>query len=562
MEHPWLKFYDKTVNNSLIYPAIPVYRLLDDTAQKYPLRPVTRFMGKQMSYASLKQASDNLAAALQNMGIGSNDKVVLLLPNFPGFLIAYYALLKVGAVVVPLNLLYTEPELEFLFNDSGAEVAITIPMFSAKVVSLQKKTKLKKILISFIADFLPFPLNIVQKLRESKLTEQARQKAKVEILPIKPLVQMPAPTTFKPTDSDPQQMAVLIYSGGTTGVSKGIMLSHYSIVANAHQIVAWGGLTQEDRILAVLPLFHGFGMSVCMNSSVLAGMEIVLLPKFDAHDMAKTIHKHRPTVAAAVPTILVALSNLAKVDKFDFTCLKAVWVGAAPLTDGIKNTFEEKTGGRTIEGYGLTEAVTAIMANPYQGKHKTGSIGLPFSDVKARIISLDGNHELPPGEPDEIILRTPTMMMGYYNRPHETAETIVDGWLFTGDIGYMDEDGYFYITDRKKDLIIVGGFNVFPREIDELLYKHPKVKEGISVGIPDEYKGERIKVYIILKTDEEATFDEFEQYFRKHLTPYKIPSEIEFRSELPKSAIGKILRRILRDEEIEKLKSRKTENQR
>ena len=297
-----------------------------------------------------------------------------------------------------------------------------------------------------------------------------------------------------------------------------------------------------------------------MNSSVLAGMEMVLLPKFDASNMAKTIHKYRPTMTAVVPTILVALSNLANIDKYDFSCLKAVWVGASPLTDGIKTTFEKKTGGRTIEGYGLTEAVTAIMANPKEGKHKVGSIGIPFPDVKARIVSLDGKQELPPDETGEIVLQTPTMMMGYYNRPEETAAAVVDGWLFTGDIGYRDEDGYLYITDRKKDLIIIGGFNVFPREIDELLYQHPKIKEGITVGIPDNYKGERIKVYIILKTGEEATFDEFKQYFRKHLTPYKVPSDIEFRSELPKSAIGKILRRTLRNEEIEKLENRKTED--
>ena len=265
-------------------------------------------------------------------------------------------------------------------------------------------------------------------------------------------------------------------------------------------------------------------------------------------------------MTAVVPTILVALSNLANIDKYDFSCLKAVWVGASPLTDGIKTTFEKKTGGRTIEGYGLTEAVTAIMANPKEGKHKVGSIGIPFPDVKARIVSLDGKQELPSGETGEIVLQTPTMMMGYYNRPEETAAAVVDGWLFTGDIGYRDEDGYLYITDRKKDLIIIGGFNVFPREIDELLYQHPKIKEGITVGIPDNYKGERIKVYIILKTGEEATFDEFKQYFRKHLTPYKVPSDIEFRSELPKSAIGKILRRTLRNEEIEKLENRKTED--
>ncbi len=557
MEYPGFKFYDKEVSHSLNYPEIPVHQLLDETAQKYPTRPVTCFMGKRINYASLKQSSDNFAAALHKMGIGSNDKVALLLPNFPGFLIAYYALLKVGAVIVPLNPLHTEPELEFLCNDSGIEMTITIPRFSAKVISLQKKTRLKKIIVSFIADFLPFPLNVVQKLREAKLIKLARQKAEIEILSMRSMLLIPAPTTFKSAEIDPQQLAVLIYSGGTTGVSKGIMLSHYSIVVNAHQVVAWGGLTKEERMLAVLPLFHGFGMSICMNASVLAGMEMVLLPKFDASDMAKTIHKYRPTMTAVVPTILVALSNLTHIDKYDFACLKAVWVGAAPLTDGIKTTFEKKTGGRTIEGYGLTEAVTAIMANPKKGKHKTGSIGIPFPDVKVRIVSLDGKHELPVKETGEIVLQTPTMMMGYYNRPAETATAIIDGWLFTGDIGYMDEDGYLYITDRKKDLIIVGGFNVFPREIDELLYLHPKVKEGITVGIPDEYKGERIKVYIVLKTGKEATVDEFTQYFRGHLTPYKVPSDIEFRSELPKSAIGKILRRTLRNEEIEKLKTGK-----
>ncbi|MCK5914791.1 MAG: AMP-binding protein, partial [Deltaproteobacteria bacterium] len=340
--------------HSLNYPEIPVYHLLDDTARKYPLRPVTRFKGKQMNYASLKQSSDNLAAALQKQGIAPNDKVVLLLPNFPGFLIAYYALLKVGAVVVPLNLLHTESELEFMFNDAGAETAITIPMFLPKACALQKKTKLKRIIISFIADYLPFPLNIVQKFRETKLLKAARLKTDIELLPMQSLVQMPAPATFKPADSDPQQLAVLIYSGGTTGISKGIMLSHYSIVANAHQIMTWGRLTEKDSILSVLPLFHGFGMSVCMNSAILAGMEIILLPKFDAREMAETINKYRPTLAAAVPTILVALSSLTNIDKYDFTSLKAVWVGAAPLTDGIKNSFEEKTGGRTIEGYGLT----------------------------------------------------------------------------------------------------------------------------------------------------------------------------------------------------------------
>jgi len=353
----------------------------------------------------------------------------------------------------------------------------------------------------------------------------------------------------------PDDVACLIYSGGTTGVAKGIMLSHFNLVANAHQISAWGRLSAEKgRILAVLPLFHGFGMSVTMNSAILVGGEIVLMPRFGARDVLKAIQKTRPVFFIGVPTMFVAFSNLPDVARYDLSSLKGIFVGAAPLTRAIKDDFEGKTGGRMIEGYGLTEAVTAIMANPYQGMHKLGSIGIPFPDVDVKILSLDDGHELPPGQLGEIVLRSPTVMLGYYQNPEETRKALSDEWLLTGDIGYVDEDGYFYITDRKKELIIVGGFNVFPREIDELIYQHPKVREGITVGLPDAYKGEKIKVFIVLKEGEQATPEEFIAYFREKLTPYKVPSEVEFRSELPKSMIGKILRRSLREEEASRVK--------
>ena len=556
MERPWFEFYDENVPTHIEYPRIPIHRMLDDTAKRLPDHPLTSFFGKRMSYKAIKQLSDNFAASVRDLGIKPGDRVALLLPNFPGYIIAYYGLMKAGAVVVPLNPLYTAHELEFHFTDSGAETVVTIPMFAPKAASLAGKTPLKRLIYSFIADFLPFPLNVLQKFKEKPDLKKALSSNEVESWDFKELMNRTAPPDFEPFEPNVDDLALMIYSGGTTGIAKGIMLSHFNVVANAHQIAAWGDLNEKERILAVLPLFHGYGMNVTMNAPILSGMEIVLLPKFSAKGMAKAIHKYKPTITAAVPTILVALSNLPNVDKIDLSSLKAVWVGAAPLTEAIKSNFEAKTGGRAIEGYGLTEAVTAIMANPYKGKHKVGSIGLPFPDVDAKIVSIDGGKDLPPGEQGEIVLKTPTMMLGYYNRPEETAKTIIDGWLYTGDIGYMDEDGYFYITDRKKDLIIVGGFNVFPREIDELLYKHPKVKEGITVGVPDEYKGEKIKVYIVLKEGVSATVEEFEKYFREHLTPYKVPSEIEFRSSLPKSAIGKILRRALREEEIEKMKKK------
>jgi long-chain acyl-CoA synthetase len=548
---PWLKHYDPQVRPHLTYPRIPLYRILDETAAKHPNDPCTNFFGKQLTYHQIKQLSDRFAASIRRLGIRKGDRVVLLLPNSPQFIVAYYGLLKAGAVIVPLNPLSAERELEFYLTDSEAEVAITIPLFLSKVASLIGKTPLKHIVYSRLADSLPFPLSLVQGIREQKLVRGARGAVLVDF---KELVRQEVTPDWSPEPVQPEEMAVLIYSGGTTGIAKGIMLSHFNFVANAHQIIAWGSLTNEQGLLAVLPLFHGFGMSVTMNSAILAGGEITLLPRFNAKQVAKTIQKRKPSFFIGVPTMFVQLSNLPDIHRYDFSSLKGIFVGAAPLTKAIKDDFEKKTGGRMIEGYGLTEAVTAIMANPYRGTHKLASIGIPFSDVDMKIVSLDDGHTLPPGELGEIALRSPTVMLGYYKNPEETQKTIVDGWLHTGDIGYVDKDGYFYITDRKKELIIVGGFNVFPREIDELIYQHPKVKEGISVGIPDPRKGERIKVYVVLKAGETATQEEFIAYFKERLTPYKVPSEVEFRTELPKSMIGKILRRALREEEIQKAK--------
>ena len=555
---PWFKHYDPEVPLHLTYPRIPLYSLLNETATKHPGSPCTNFFGRRLTYQQMKELSDRFAVGIRSLGIRKRDRVVLLLPNSPQFLIAYYGLLKTGAVIVPLNPLSAERELEFYLTDSGAEVAITIPLFLKKVASVRGKTPLKQIVYCRLADFLPFPLNLVQGFREHRLMHRQGGAALVNF---NELLKQGPPPDWHPEPVQPDEMAVLIYSGGTTGVAKSIVLSHFNLVANAHQIIAWGHLTDEQGVLAVLPLFHGFGMSVTMNAPVLAGGEIFLVPRFNAKQIAKAIQKYKPSFFIGVPTMFVQLSNLPGIQRYDFSSLQGIFVGAAPLTRAIKEGFEAslkatgKTGGRMIEGYGLTEAVTGIMANPYKGMHKVGSIGIPFPDVDVKIVSLDDGHDLAPGELGEIVLRSPTVMLGYYKNAEETHKTIVDGWLYTGDIGYMDEDGYFYITDRKKELIIVGGFNVFPREIDELIYQHSKVKEGISVGIPDPRKGERIKVYIVLKEGETATPEEFIAYFKERLTPYKVPSEVEFRTQLPKSMIGKILRRVLREEEILKAKA-------
>jgi len=544
LHRPWLEHYDAGVPQHLDYPAIPLYRLLDDSAAQQPAHTCTIFFGKRMSYGAVKEASDRLAASLQGLGVQPGDRVALLLPNSPQFIIAYYAILKAGAVVVALNPLYTAHELLFHLNDSGATTAITIPLFLEKVSALVGQTPLQRVIYTRVADYLPFPLSLGSRLQERK---QMRQVDPGRVIHLASLLHAPPPAGWQPAPVDPHSLAVLIYSGGTTGVAKGIMLSHYALVANAWQLRAWISVDAKGRMLAVLPLFHGFGMSVTMNGPLLAGGEIITLPRFQAENVLKAIQEWKPTFFIGVPAMFGAFNSVPTLKKYTLRSVKGIFVGAAPLTQALKSEFEGLSGARLIEGYGLTEAVTAIMANPYLGQHKVGSIGLPFPDVEVKIVALDGSADLPPGESGEIVLRSPTLMLGYYNQPQATAEALRDGWLYTGDVGQMDAEGYFTITDRKKELIIVGGFNVFPREVDEVLALHPKVQEAAAVGIPDERLGERVRACVVLREGETATAEELIAFCRERLVGYKVPAEVEFRTSLPKNMIGKVLRRELRE---------------
>ncbi|NJN19737.1 MAG: long-chain fatty acid--CoA ligase [Oscillochloris sp.] len=546
MERPWLAQYDAGVAPSLEYPRVPLYHLLDDSADRAPDRPCTLFFGQTLSYRRVRALSDRLAAGLLAEGIHPGDRVALLLPNSPLFVIAYYAILKAGAVVMPLNPLANRHELATQLQDAAASLLITIPRFAEVAAELHQTLPNLRLAIGNLATWMTLPLRLLMSFRESR---ERRALPNGSYLRVERLLATPLPAHFQPYPATPGCMAVLLYSGGTTGEAKGIMLSHAACVANAHQLRAWGDLGAEDRILAVLPLFHGYGMSVNMNAVMLAGGSIVLLPRFNVGDVLRSIALYLPTFFTGVPTMFAALADAPDLERYDLRSLKGIFVGAAPLTPQIKQAFEARSGARMIEGYGLTEAVTAIMANPYRGTHKIGSIGIPFPDVEVRIMGLDGKPDPTPGELGEIVLRSPTLMLGYYNRPDLTREAIVDGWLRSGDIGYLDEDGYCYITDRKKDLIIVGGFNVFPREVEQVLLRHPRVRDGVVIGIPDAYAGERVKAYVVREPGATLTEAELLAFLHKRLTSYKVPALIEFRTELPRTMIGKVLRRALREEQ-------------
>lgn len=555
-DFPWLKHYDAHVPHHLDYPRSDVASLVRATAQRKGDKTALNFMGRRISFSQLFELVDRVAASLAAKGVGPGDRVVLLLPNCPQFVISYYAILSLGATVVLANPLNVERELIFKFQDSGAKALIALDLLSARVNKVKAEVNLDFIVYTSLADFLPFPLNLLYpvKARLDKAMPKVEIDWDAKTFRFKSLLAAGGPPP-RP-EIDPDSLAALIYSGGTTGVSKGIMLSHYALVVNAMQGGAWVKFDDSDSMLTVLPLFHGFGMSVGLNAPLLAGATVHLLPRFDARDLVKSVHKNRPTVFAGVPTMFIAIKELPDIDKYDLTSLRGVFVGAAPLPLAVMREFEHRTGAPLIEGYGLTEAVTAVACNPYLGKKKPGTIGIPFPDVQWKIMDLDdGREEMPIGQAGEIVLTCPELMMGYLNQPEKTAETLRGGWLYTGDIGVMDSDGYITIVDRKKDLVIVSGFNVFPSEIDEVLHTHPKVAEAVAVGLPHPTKGEFIKAFVVPRAGQTIEPQEIIDFCKANLSAYMVPKRVEVRDDLPKSMIGKVLRKELREEEIQKIQA-------
>ena len=554
---PWLAHYDKGVPHTIEYPKVPLFHFLEEAARKYPDRACTIFKGAVISYREMNAITDSIAAALVEMGVKKGDRVGMFMPNTPQFVMAYFGILKAGGVVVATNPLYTAPEIEHQASDAGIEVMFVMTNFYKTIKKAQPNTKIKKLIVTNLKETLPPVLRILFTLaKEKKGGFRIEGELGVGEVWMKDLLTKYKGAPRPALEIGPDDTAMFQYSGGTTGVSKGAVAMHRNVVANTLQIKAWMVDVEEGNeiVLMAIPLFHVYGMVAGMHFAMSCGASMVMVPNpRDLKDVLDNISKYKATIFPGVPALYNGINNHpdVKTGKYNLSSIKACISGSAPLMRETKEQFEKLTGGKLFEAYGLSEAPTGTHCNPLNGENRTGSIGLPFPDEECKIISLDdGETEMPLGEIGEIIIHGPQVMKGYHNMPTETANTLrqmKDGktWLFTGDIARMDEDGYFYIVDRKKELMKPGGYQVWPREVEEALTAYPKVLEVGVAGIPDPYRGETVKAWIVPKPGETVTEDELKAFCKERLAPYKVPTHFEFRSELPKTTVGKILRREL-----------------
>jgi len=519
---PWMDKYDKEVLPKLNPPLIaPVHTLLDNSAAEHPDRIAVHFNNWIVNYAKLKSLTEIAAANLKALGVEPGDKVAVMLPNLPQTIIAYWAVLRAGATAVMTNPLYMETELTHQFNDSGTKLLITLDLLWPKLEKVIPKTKIEKCIVVPASDSPPFLHYNESSVLPWNILAHGNQ-------------------TFTHSDIDPEKdIAILQYTGGTTGLSKGCMLTHGNLTVNAQQSsqMLWElGQKEQECFLGVMPFFHIYGITVCLNFNTLLAAKLIPFSRFVPQEVLEGISKHRPTIFPGAPSIYIALLQQKKVADYNLKSIKFCISGSAPMPVEYIEKFQQVTGAIICEGYGLTEASPVTHINPARGIRKPGSIGIPLPGTDAKIVD------------DELCIRGPQVMQGYYNQPEETSAVLRDHWLYTGDIAKIDEDGYFYIFDRKKDMIINGGFNVFPREIDEVLHTHPKIAEAVAVGIPNKNRGETIKAFVVLNEGETMECTEVIAYCREKLASYKVPRKVEFRDELPKNMVGKVLRRALREE--------------
>jgi long-chain acyl-CoA synthetase len=539
------------------YPETPLHQLLENAAQKHPTQTAIHYMGKNITYQELAETTDHFATALTKLGVKQGDRVAIYLPNMPQFIISFYAVSKLGAINTAVSPMYRERELEHQINDSGAETLIYLDLLHPVVEKVRDKTKLKNLITATIGEYLPSAKRIIGGLIGKVPKHKIPQDAGIH--QFKPLLESALPEPPEVTINPKEDLVALQYTGGTTGTPKGAMLTHYNLVTNAVACAYWlygknaPNMETTDVFLTAIPLFHIYGMTTAMNAPIYMAGTMVMLPRPDPLEVLKAIQNQKITVYSGVPTLYSQLINHPDIKKYSLRTVRFCISGSSPLPPEVQKQFMELTGGVLVEGYGLTESSPVTHANPLDKTLKTvriGSIGLPWPDTDAKIVDTQtGTKELATGQEGEMIIKGPQIMKGYWNLPDETKEVLRNDWLYTGDIAKMDQNGYFYITDRKKDLIKYKGHSVYPREIEDILYEHPAVKLCAVVGKPDKTAGELPKAFIVLKDGATATEEDLKKYVNAKVASYKAIREIEIRKELPMTPVGKVLRRALRDEE-------------
>ena len=531
----WMKAYKDIGGNQADIPETTMPAILQERAAKYPDHKALSFFGRQFTYRELAGASYGFAASLQKSGVKKGDRVAIMLPNCPQYVISYYGALAAGAIVTQVNPMTVGRELEYLLNDSGAETIIALDAFCERIDAVRSSAGLKNVIAVSLQ-----PENKTAAADhgfDDFLASGGGSYRHVEIEPA-------------------EDVAVLQYTGGTTGRAKGAMLTHRNIVANvvqSYEFFKEDTKIGQERVLTVIPLFHVFGMTAAMNYSVYTANDAILLPRFELEEVLRTIKKERPTIFPGVPTMYVAITSHPNAEEYGIDSIRVCNSGSAPMPVELLKEFERKTGSTIYEGYGLSEAAPVTHCNPMFAERKPGSVGICLPLTDCRIVDLAGTgKDAAEGELGELIVKGPQVMKGYWNMPDETEAALKDGWLYTGDICRLDPDGYLYVADRKKDLIIASGYNVYPRDVEEVLYEHPSVQEAVVIGVPDEYRGEAIKAIIVCRAGHPEDAEDILSFCRHNLSAYKIPSYVEFRKELPKTIVGKILRRALREETVRK----------
>lgn len=572
MDKIWLSYYEPGVPSSLTYPDITLSDMLNNSAKTYADHTATNFVlryllggrftvGGKFTYRQLNEKVDRMATALYQLGVRKGDRVAVMLPNSPHYIITFFACMRLGAIVVNTNPTYTGRELQHQLHDSGAETIVLLNLFWPRLREVRAETPVKRVIVAHIFDTLGFPSNLLVKSAQKKTPEWVDVMPEQDIFFFQHLLEKYGPTPPK-VNVKPNDVALFQYTGGTTGLPKAAMLTHRNLIANTVQVASWltRGQPGGEKMMAAIPFFHVYGMTVAMMYSIHIGAEIVIVPSPRPIDnVMNVIQRERCTLFPGVPAMYIGIINHPKVNEYDLRSVKACISGSAPLPMEVQEKFGQLTGGRLVEGFGMTEASPVTHCNPVFGERRAGSIGIPLPDTEAKVIDLDTSKEIEPGSDatGELCVRGPQVMKGYWQRPEETAQTIdADGWLHTGDVARVDKDGYFYIVDRKKDMINVGGLKVLPRDVEEVLFMHPKVMEAVVVGIPHPQRGDdTVKAFIVPKPGEQPTAEEIKEFCKLHLAPYKVPREVEFRTELPKTLVGKVLRRVLVEEEKAKQKA-------